>query len=161
MTLSRENSNLVWQKVKIATETFGTDPAIVSALRAIKEKLAGVGGNPNLQFIPINATDVDDAAGKVLADVPATLVAVYLKKQATATATFLALLDDDTDDASPITDVQAVIGLNAASQEAYLVYPDGQAYAVGMVAKAYTEFDGTTDAADTDTPNGFVIIRAA
>ncbi len=161
MTLSLEDSNLVWQKAKISLESLGANAVVRDSFKSLKERLAGVGGNPTLQFIPIVSSDVDDANGKVLADAPCTVYGVFLKKQATATATYLALLNDDTDDASPITDVRAVVGLNAASQQALLVYPTGIAMSVGVVAKAYTEFDGTTDAADTDTPNGFLIIAAA
>lgn len=161
MALSLEDSNLVWQKAKISLESLGADSVSRAAFKALKEKLASVGGNPTLQFVPISATDVDDANGVVLANAACTLYGVFLKKSSVATAAFTALLDDDTDDASPVTDTQLVLGQIAASQKVFAIYPDGMAFTVGLVAKTWTEFDGTTDAADTTTPNGFVIIAAA
>jgi hypothetical protein len=161
MTLSLEDSNLVWQKTKIALESLGADPVARAAFKALREKLAGVGGNPTLQFVPITSTDVDDANGKVLADAPCTVWGVFAKKANTATDVYLAILNDDTDDASPITDVRAVIGLPEAAETAFLIYPQGLSMSVGVVGKAYTEFDGTTDSTDTDCPNGFMLISAA
>lgn len=161
MTLSTENSLLAWQKAKIAMDTLGADPVAVAAFKALKESLAGIGGNPDLQFIPIDAADIDDANGKILADTACKLYGVFLEKQATATDVYTAILDDEADDASPIADVRLVLGLIGSSEQAFAVYPDGLAMAKGIVAKAYTEFDGTTDSNAADTPYGFVIISAA
>lgn len=161
MSLSTENSLLVWQKAKNAMESLGASPVAVAAFKALKEQLAGVGGNPDLQFAVISATDVDDASGKVLADAAVKVYGVFAKKQNDGTDAYLAILDDDTDDASPVADVRFVLGFIDANQQAFAVYPAGLSMAKGVVAKAYTEFDGTTDAADTTTPNGFIIFSAA
>lgn len=161
MALSTENSLLVWQKAKVALEALGASPVEIAMFKALKERLAGVGGNPDLQLVFVSSTDVDDANGKVLADVPCKFYAGYFKKQNNATDCYLAILDDEADDASPVADVRAVVGLIDANERAAIVYPAGMNMAKGIVAKAYTEFDGTTDAADTTTPNGFVIISAA
>jgi hypothetical protein len=153
-----ENANLVWQKTAIALDSLGAKKLTREAFKALKNYLSQEKNIANLQFVPISATDVDDAAGKVLMDGPCRIYGIYLKKQATATDTYLALLNDDTDDASPVTDVRIVLGLQESAETAFAMYASGIAMSVGVVAKAYTEFDGTTDSADTDTPNGFVIL---
>ena len=161
MALSLENSLLVWQKAKASMESLGADSVSIAAFKALKEKLAGVGGNPDLQFVPIAATDVDDASGKVLADVACKLYAVFGKKLATATDAYLAILDDATDDTGVATDVRVILPFLEASHKALFVEPDGLVMATGVVAKSYTDWDGTTDSSSADTPNGFAIIGAA
>jgi hypothetical protein len=161
MALSLENSNLVWQKAKISLESLGADSVTIAAMKALKEKLAGVGGNPDLQFVPIAGTDADDASGKVLADVACKLYAVFGKKTATATDSYLSILDDATDDTGVATDVRAVLPFLEASHKVLFVEPDGLVMATGVVAKAYTDWDGTTDSSAGDAPNGFAIIGAA
>ncbi len=161
MSLSLQDSNLVWQKVRIALDSLGADRTVHAAFKALKEKLASVGGNPNLQFIPITSTNIDDANGEILADAACQVYAVFAKKAATATDVYLAILDDEADDASPVADVRIVLGLIASAEQALAVYPAGLDMAKGVVAKAYTEFDGTTDSTAADCPSGFVIISAA
>lgn len=161
MALSLQNSNLVWQKAKIALDSLGAGPVATAALRALKEKLAGVGGNPDLQFVAIDATAIDDASGSVLADAACKVYGVYAKKTATATDVYLAILDDATDDTGVATDVRAIIPFLEASHEAIVIDPAGVAMGTGVVAKTYTDWDGTTDSAAGDSPNGFVIIGAA
>lgn len=159
--VSLVDANKVWQEVNIALESLGAKGVHKDQFRALKAYLSQVKGVSSLQFKPITSTSVDDANGQVIMDGPCKVYGVYVKKAATATDVYLAILNDDTDDASPITDVRAVIGLPEASQQANLMYPDGLIMSVGVVAKAYTEFDGTTDATDTDCPNGFIILGAA
>jgi hypothetical protein len=156
--VSLENANLVWQKAAISLDALGANKAMRETFRALKAYLSQEKRNLNLQFVAIDATLVDDANGVVLMDGPCRVYGTFLKKQATGTDTYLALLNDDTDDASPITDVRAVVGLQETSEQAALIYPAGMAMSVGVVGKAYTEFDGTTDANSADTPNGFVIL---
>lgn len=158
MALSLEDSNLVWQKAKVSLESLGADNVARATLKALKEKLASTGGNPNLQIVPIVATDVDDASGAILADVPCKLYAVFVKKLATAGDIFLHILDDAADDTGIATDTRLMIGLVGSGEQAVASYPAGAAMAAGVVAKSYTEPDGVTDSAATDTPNGFVII---
>ena len=45
-----------------------------------------------------------------------------------------------------------------ANEEALYISPDGLTMATGVVIKAYTDMDGTTDSTYTDCPAGFVII---
>lgn len=159
--VSLENANLVWQKAAIALDSLGANKAMRETFRALKAYLSQEKRNLNLQFVAIDATLVDDANGVVLMDGPCRVYGMFLKKQATTPDVYLALLNDDTDDASPITDVRAVVGLQEASEQAALVYPAGAVMSVGVVGKSYTEFDGTTDSSSADTPNGFVILGAA
>ncbi len=161
MALSLEDSNLVWQKVKIAMATEQASSVAQAAFKALKERLAGVGGNPDLQFVPIASTDIDDASGKVLADAATKVYGVYLKKAATATDVYVAILDDATDDTGVATDVRTVLPLLETSHEIFLIDPAGLAMATGVVAKAYTDWDGTTDSTAADCPDGFVILGAA
>ena len=168
MALSLENSNLVWQKVKVALQAGGTtttpaaDSVAVASFKALKEKLAGVGGNPDLQYVAVDATLIDDASGTILADVPCKLYGIFLRKQATAVDVFTAFIDDATDDSlAAATTVVTVLPLTVSAQQSVAFFLGGLDMTVGLVAKAYTEFDGTTDSSSSDTPNGFVIIGAA
>jgi len=161
MALSLENSNLVWQKTKIALDALAAGPVANAAFRALKEKLAGVGGNPNLQFIPFEGTAADDASGTILADVACKVYGIYTKKTATATDAYLAILDDATDDTGVATDVRMILPLLEASHEITVIDPAGIAMGTGVVAKSYTDWDGTTDSSAGDAPNGFIIIGAA
>lgn len=158
MAISVENANLAWQKAFISLDSLGANKAMREQWRALKAYLAQEKRNLDLQFIAVDATLVDDANGTVLANAPCKVYGMFLKKQATAVDVYTALLDDDTDDASPVTDVRCVVGLIGASEQASIFYPAGIAFGVGVVAKSYTEFDGTTDSSSADTPNGFVII---
>lgn len=161
MALSLQNSNLVWQKAKISLEALAAGPVATAAFRALKERLAGVGGNPDLQFVVIDASLADDASGTILADAACKVYGIYAKKTATATDSYLAILDDATDDTGVATDVRAILPFLEASHELTLVDPAGIAMGTGVVAKAYTDWDGTTDSTAGDAPNGFVILGAA
>ena len=167
MALTLEDSNLAWQRVKIAlaSEPTGagsfTPPPAIDAFRSLKTYLATALGNPTLQFVAIDALDVDDASGKVLADAACTLYAVFLKKQATATDVYLHILDDATDDTGVATDTRVMLAMLETEESAFAIYPNGVAMGTGVVAKAYTTAAGSTDSASADTPNGFIIIAGA
>ena len=167
MALSLEDSNLVWQKAKIALATPGTAAApgggsvATAAFKALKERLAGVGGNPTLQLVPIVASSIDDTGGQILADVACRLYGVFGRKQATGVDTFLNIIDDATDDTFAETVAKIVLPFMESGDEAFVIYPAGLAMTIGVVAKGYVDNDGATDAAAADTPNGFVIIGAA
>jgi hypothetical protein len=161
MALSLENSLLVWQKTRIALDTFAANQVIRAAFKALKEQLAGVGGNPDLQFVVFANTSVDDASGLVLADAACKLYAVFAKKQATATDAYLSILDDATDDTGVATDVRMVLPFLVASHQVVAVDPAGIDMATGVVAKSYTDWDGTTDSSAGDAMDGFIIIGAA
>lgn len=156
MALTVESATKVRQKTRMAVR----NPGIFYALKALFLHLACNKGNPDLFFATITGTTVDDAGGQVLVDAPCTLYAVYGKKAATATDVYLAIFDDATDDAGAGTDGRVVLPFLLSGEEAFYLSPDGLTLAAGCVAKAYTDFDGTTDSTDTDCPNGFAIIGA-
>ena len=157
MALTTESAGKVRQK----TKEFSKSPGIFYALKSLFLHLVANKGNPDLAFLPITATAIDDAGGQVLVDAACTLYAVYGKKAATATDVYLAIFDDATDDAGAGTDGRLVMPFLTTGCEGFWMDPNGVAMAAGVVAKAYTDFDGTTDSTDTDCPNGFAIVAAA
>ena len=156
MALSTESATKVRQRVRENLR----GPGSFQLLKAFFLHLAANKGNPDLQFGTITATSIDDAGGQVVIDAACTLYAVYAKKVATATDVYLVIFDDATDDAGAGTDGRVVIPFLAASEEGLWFSPDGLVMGTGVVAKAYTDFDGTSDSTDTDCPNGFVIVGA-
>ena len=161
MALTLEAANNVWQKTNIALDSQAANSCIRDQFRALKAYLSQVKSNKDLQFVPILATDVDDASGKVLADVACTVYGVFLKKQATATDVFTYIFDDATDDTGIATDGRIMLATLVTGEQVAAFYPAGLAMAAGAVAKSYTESDGVTDSSSADTPNGFIIIGAA
>lgn len=157
MALTTESAGRVRQKCRAHLR----DPGVYLALKSLFLHLASNKGNPDLAFLPIIGTDADAAGGQVLVDAACTLYAVYGKKTATATDSYLAIFDDASDDSGAGTDGRIVLPFLAASEEAFYLSPDGLTMAAGVVAKAYTDFDGTTDTSAGDAPNGFAIVAAA
>lgn len=159
MALATQGSNLAWQKVKAALAN--ANPATQAAFQGLKRYLAEQKGNPDLQFVPYLSTSVDDANGHDLGiDAACTLYAFYGKKAATTTDVYLYVFDDASNDAGAGTDGRMNLVFLAASDEAFSMMPNGMAIVDGIVIKAYTDFDGTTDSVDTDCPNGFVLLGA-
>lgn len=156
MAIALENSNLVWQKVKIALANAG--PAVQTQFAALKAYLAQQKRNPDLQFIPFTEAQADDADGTGLLDAPGRLVAVYFKKDATATDNWLKFYNDTTSDAD---DAEAMIALPLleASKEGALVYPDGLPFSAGVTVTQHTTQVGSTDG--SDGASGFIIVAAA
>lgn len=159
MSLSVENANLVRQKVKIALAN--AHPMTQAAFEAFQKYMATQKGNPDLQFIPFVGTSIDDAGGQVLADAACTVYGVWGKKAATATDVYLVLLDDATDDSGGATDARLSVAFLESGEEGLLLFPKGLTMAAGVVAKAYTDYDGTTDSSAGDCPDGFIIVGAS
>jgi poly-gamma-glutamate capsule biosynthesis protein CapA/YwtB (metallophosphatase superfamily) len=155
MALSLENSNLVWQKVKIALQSLGAKPVNVEALKALKEYLATVKSNPTLQFGAIS--DLTDAA--VVADAACQIYAIYLKKQATATDAYAKFVNHAS--AGDGSTHALSIALFESGDEVLLVFPTGMPMSAGIVATSTTTgAAGTTDTTTGDGPNGFVVFGA-
>ena len=158
MALSTENPNLVWQKAFVSLQALGAKPAIAEQLRKLKERLATVGGNPNLAFVTIS----DLTADVVGVDAPCKLFAVFLKKQATGTDAFYNVFDDATNDATA-GDARISIGLVTASEQSLFTHPTGFDLAAGFVHGSYTALigsNGSTPSTTGDGPNGFAIVGA-
>lgn len=161
MAISLEAASKVRQK----TYALGLDPLVYAQLKAFFHYWADHKGNADLQYIPFLGTSIDDSGGQVLADAACTLYAVYSRKgtldqrtAGTATDAYLALFDDATDDAGAGTDGRLTLPSLTASESNFWCSPSGIVCATGVVAKSYTDFDGTTDSSAGDAPNGFVII---
>lgn len=151
-----ENPNKTWERVRIALA--GASPAAQMQFKQLKMWLATQKGNPQLQFLPFNATGIIAATGQALVGSAVTLYGVFSKKLATATDVYLVIFDDATDDAGAATDARVVLPHLVANDEGIYIAPQGISMPSGVVAKGYTDFDGTTDSSAADAPNGFVII---
>lgn len=163
MAITLENAGKVRQKAY----GLGLNPLVYRQLQAFFQYWATQKGNADLQFVPFLSTTIDDATGQVLADAACTLYAVYGRKgtldqrtAGTETDSYLVIFDDATDDAGAGTDGRVVLPFLVGSESRLYLDPSGVVMAAGVVAKAYTDFDGTTDSSAGDAPNGFVIIGA-
>ena len=76
---------------------------------------------------------------------------------ASATANTVKLFDDATDDTTA-TNQTLSIPLDAASQEAFLVYPTGFSHSNGVVVTQHTTIEGSTDG--SDGADGFYVVGA-
>ena len=158
MALALESAGKVRQKVRAATR----NPGIFYALRAFFLDWAANHGNADLQFVPFTGLSVEGASGEDMGlDAAHRVYAIYGKKTATAEDVYLYIFDDATNDAGAGTDGRANLVFLEASTEAFAIYPSGIPMADGLVVKAYTDFDGTTDSTAGAAPNGFVIVGAA
>lgn len=86
--------------------------------------------------------------------------AVYLKKQATATAAYFKIFDDATDDTTA-ADARVALGLLTASKEEWAFWPDGLNLTDGLVIGSYTALIGSNNVTPTTTgdgPNGFMLV---
>ncbi len=170
MALATQSANLVWQEVKIALSAQSTTspqgiPQIVhNQFAALKAHLAQTKGNPNLDFVPFVSTDIDNASGNIVMGFPCTVYGVYGRKLATATDTYLYLIDDATDDTgvhNSVSDARVVLPFLQTQDNVAAFFPNGLPMAAGLVIKAYTQGASDTDLTDpsgSDTPNGFVVI---
>ncbi len=156
MALTTESAGRVRTKAREYTRS----PLILNSLKALFMYLSSYKKDTNLAFLPFDSTLIDDATGSVLCDAACTVYAVYGKKRNTATDSYLVIFDDATDDAGAATDARIVLPFLVGNDEAFAVFPAGIAMGTGVVGKAYTDFDGTTDSSAGDAPDGFVIVSA-
>lgn len=161
MAISLQSAGLVRQKVY----EQALAPLAFQVLKAWFQIWSTHKANADLQYIPFVSVTIDDAGGQVLADAACTLYVVYGRKgtldqrtAGTATDSYLAIFDDATDDAGAGTDGRLTLPFLVASESCIWASQDGVIMGTGVVAKAYTDFDGTTDSTAGDAPNGFVII---
>lgn len=157
MAVTYESANKV--RIKAREHVRGTGAFF--ALKAFFLYAATQLKNPQLSFLAFDSLTIDDSGGQVLADAATTVYFVYAKKRNTATDAYLVLLDDATDDTGGATDARLSVVLQSGNDEVALFFPQGIDMATGVVAKAYTDYDGTTDSTAGDAPDGFVIVAAA
>lgn len=165
MATALESAGKVRQKARAST----TNPGIYYMLRAFFLDWAANHGNADLQLVPFDGASVDDAGGQDLGiDAAHTVRAFYGKKPRVAEDVYLYFFDDATDDAGAATDGRGqlvFLGANGTDatlpqDEALVVYSNGVPMTAGLVVKAYTDFDGTTDSTAGASPSGWVIISA-
>lgn len=154
-------------KVRQKCYSAGLDPLVYSQLKAFFQWWSSHKGNAQLQFLPFASTAIDDATGVNLATGVGTLYAIYARKGSldqrtagTATDSYVVVFDDATDDAGAGTDGRLVLPSLVASESTFYCSTSGIPLADGLVVKAYTDFDGTTDSTAGDAPNGFCIVGA-
>jgi hypothetical protein len=152
MTLSLTNSVLVTQASRSESRRAKTQ----LFLKQLYSYLAQHKGSPDLQIVNFSALT---SASVVVADVPCKLYALFLKKPTGSTVSVYAKATDD--------ELTASVGTNSITQilpvavEETLIYPDGLAFAAGIVMRADTSpiAAGAPNAADR--PSGFAIIGGA
>ena len=160
MALSLEATNLVRQKVYAALNGAVDNPSVKQKLwwTAAREFFNQwvTQGNSNLQFVPFSEANADAAGGTAIVDAACNVYLFYVNKRGTsATENHVKLYDDVTDDTTT-TDQHVAIMLDAAGQEAMLIYPTGVSFPTGVVVTQHTTSEGTTDG--SDGADGFIVI---
>src|SRR5690606_10331625 len=148
-------------RVRSKANEFSKSPAILLSLKSLFLFLSMYKKGQDLAILPFSGASTSGSGGQVLGAGTATIFAVYAKgAPAASAANYLAIFDDATDDSGGATDARLSVVIPAADNEVFITYPSGVAVADGIVAKSYTDFDGTTDDAAGDSANGFIIIGA-
>lgn len=167
MALALESASVVARKVKNYTTGLSTGVPTNKgswAARAFDQFFqdwAANKGNADLQLVRYTGTSIEGASGEDTGiDAAHRVYAFYGKKTATAEDVYIYLFDDATNDAGAGTDGRANLALLETGNEGFAFYPSGIPMVDGLVVKAYTDFDGTTDTTAAAAPNGFVIIGA-
>jgi len=152
--LTTETPVTMWDKVD--ARLAGATPAAQMVFRAFKswcmQHLRGI----NLQLLDI--ADLNAFTNPL--DGTLRCYALYLRKSNTATATYVKLFDDATNDAVAGA-ARLAIGLTAARQSVFLFYPDGLPVVNGVVLGGYTALIGsnaTTPSTAGDGANGFMLV---
>lgn len=166
MALTTQNANLVRQKAYNAVYATGTSTVKVSPehyymLKALFLHLAANKGNPDLQFVPFNTTQITTNLGYTPGIGGAcTLYAFYgrAKRTSGTTASFIAVHDAADNSATTTTVLTAKI--NAAGQQFFIVSPDGHPIATDLTISAATAVGGAVESSAGDAVDGFVIIGA-
>ena len=156
MALTLENINLVKQRTRWDTRK----PGVSESLRALWKHMESL-GNPDLQFV---AYDESGQAGKVIANVPCKVYALYIKKPAASTvAAWLKLIDattvgtEATSDGITLKQAAAV----GAVKEHCVVFPDGWSFATGVTIASDTAGNNSTASEVADSASGWVIVGGA
>lgn len=161
MALSLVDGVQVWTRVKNALSVANANPGAQNALRVLREYVATQGGNPQLQFIPVNGTlsssDGGASASQVLADAACTVYAIYLKKSGSTETIFKASANATT---AGTDGTQKYAISKAAAGDVCEVYPTGDAVASGLTVTENTSRTGSTLTLAANRFDGFVIIGA-
>lgn len=156
-----EGANLVWQRVNefmsLQVGTVPTSPVTRAAfLRSLKQWLATQKGNPKLQYASF--TNVTAAVNVGITTGGATLYALFLKKQNTATAAYPRINDTNaTVGGASGANMIAQLPLLVAGDEIALIFQPGLVLATGLGIESATTAAGGADSTSGDGPNGFAI----
>jgi hypothetical protein len=168
---SVENPNKVWSRVKMALGYLKATEQSQRMFDALKMYLATQGRNPSLQFTPLGATalvtattgDITNARSGVIS-----IYGIYYKKSGTdgvgsATASFLKIIDDGTQDAVSGLAASVVdeITADVAGNEFVHLFPKGYALANGLRFVSVTAQNGLTIATAANSGNGFIVSGGA
>ena len=162
MALSLESPNLVRQKVYAALSGTNNPSAKNSLWWAAAREFFNQWvsqGNANLQFVPFSEAEADDDDGTGLLDAACKIYLFYVNKAGTAaTENTVKLFESATVDTGATAQTLSII-LNAAGQEAMLIYPTGFAQATGVTVTQHTTIEGSTDG--SDGADGFIVVGAS
>ena len=162
MALALESANLVRQKVYNALQGTNNSSAKqrlwwTAAREFFNQHVTR--GNANLEFYPFSEAQADDADGTGIVDAACTIYLFYVNKTGTATTeNTVKLFESATVDTTATEQTLSII-LNAAEQEAMLIYPTGFAQATGVTVTQHTTIEGSTDG--SDGADGFIVVGAA
>lgn len=160
-----EDSNKVFQKVNKALA--GASPSAQKTFRGLKEWLVEQKGNPNLRVVPFSSAGVATADdGQAIGAGTAKVYGVYFKKPNDATAAYVSVVDNGTDDnyygGSLTGSVRIQAGLVSANQEFAAVFPNGLSIALGLrIVSTTAAAAGTTANTAASAPYGFVLYGSA
>lgn len=154
-------------KVRLKAYASGLDPLVYAQIKEFFKYWASHKSNADLQFIPFTGTSIDDSTGQQCGTGAGTLYAIYARKgtidqrtAGTATDAYVCVFDDATDDAGAGTDGRLTLPSLVANESTFYCTTAGIPLVDGLVVKAYTDFDGTTDSTAGDAPNGWCIVGA-
>ncbi len=112
--------------------------------------------NADLQFVGISGLQTADV---VLADVPARLMVLFLRKPAGSTVDSWAKISDHAAAAAATADEGSkLVGTNGGGQEICKVFPQGLRFATGITIGAHTTVGGAAKSLVADAPVGFGIV---
>ncbi len=155
--LANVGANQVWETAKILQLNAESNEAIQRVFKQVKLFLATQGKNPKLQVLEFADGDVTTAGGVQLGTGTPKVYAIYVKKGATATASYIKVYDDATNDTTAANH-RLTLNMAAAGAEKFYFDPNPTAYANGIVVGADTTADGTTDSTAGDAGAGFLIV---
>lgn len=145
----------------VQTQEVGTSTpssaGVFYALKALFLHLAANKNNPDLQLLIFNESDADANGGTNLGTGTCSLYGVYIKKVAEDTDNTFFIYDDATNDGTA-GDAKIALDLTTGGDIAFAMYPNGLAFADGIVVTQYSDGIGATDG--SSGAHGFIIIGA-
>lgn len=161
--IALEGANLTWQRVNAFLLSNKADEAVQLQFKQLRMYLATQQKNPQLQFLSFSDADVTGSGGVALVSGTPLVYAFFVIKNGTsgtgtATASYVKLSDNATNDSSGLEIVLPLLG--ASDSALYMAFnPAGVTrWANGVVANADTTAAGTTDSSAGDAGPGFVLI---